>query len=138
MTPLVTGTKSAMHADIITDMEYLAAEMVAGKISILRGTHIEVQLTNLLLKAARTVRDQQYQIIELEEANTALARTAVPDTVEGISDHYQQLIVENEKLKKRNDNQAALLNAIDQGRAKKVPGGGWSHDDIPHREVKTP
>jgi hypothetical protein len=138
MTPLVTGTKSAMHADIITDIEYLAAEMVAGKISILRGTHIEVQLTNLLLKAARTVRDQQYQIIELEEANTALARTAVPDTVEGISDHYQQLIVENEKLKKRNDNQAALLNAIDQGRAKKVPGGGWSHDDIPHREVKTP
>ena len=138
MTPLVTGTKSAMHADIITDIEYLAAEMVAGKISILRGTHIEVQLTNLLLKAARTVRDQQYQIIELEEANTALARTAVPDTVEGISDHYQQLIVENEKLKKRNDNQAALLNAIDQGRAKKVPGGGWSHDDIPHREVTTP
>jgi hypothetical protein len=138
MTPLVTGTKSAMHADIITDMEYLAAEMVAGKISILRGTHIEVQLTNLLLKAARTVRDQQYQIIELEEANTALARTALPDTVEGISDHYQQLIVENEKLKKRNDNQAALLNAINEGRAKKVPGGGWTHDNIPHREVTTP
>lgn len=138
MTPLVTGTKSAMHADIITDMEYLAAEMVAGKISILRGTHIEVQLTNLLLKAARTVRDQQYQIIELEEANSALARTAVPDTVEGISDHYQQLIVDNEKLKKRNDNQAALLNAINEGRAKKVPGGGWTHDNIPHREVTTP
>jgi|688.fasta_scaffold95742_7 hypothetical protein len=138
MTPLVTGTKSAMHADIITDMEYLAAEMVAGKISILRGTHIEVQLTNLLLKAARTVRDQQYQIIELEEANTALARTAVPDTVEGISDHYQQLIVENEKLKKRNANQAALIDAINQGRAKKVAGGGWTHDNIPHTEVTSP
>jgi hypothetical protein len=138
MTPLVTGTKSAMHADIITDIEYLAAEMVAGKISILRGTHIEVQLTNLLLKAARTVRDQQYQIIELEEANTALARTAVPDTVEGISDHYQQLIVENEKLKKRNANQAALIEAINEGRAKKVPGGGWTHDNIPHTEVTSP
>lgn len=123
---------------IIGDMEHLAAEMMSGKISILRGTHIEVQLTNLLLKAARTVRDQQYQIIELEEANTALARTALPDTVEGISDHYQQLIVENEKLKKRNDNQAALLNAINEGRAKKVPGGGWTHDNIPHREVTTP
>jgi PBP1b-binding outer membrane lipoprotein LpoB len=126
--------------DIIGDMEHLAAEMVAGKISILRGTHIEVTLTNLLVKAANTVRAQQYQIIELEEANTALARIERAHGVatEGLNDHYQQLIVENEKLKKRNANQAALIDAINQGRAKKVPGGGWSHDDIPHREVTTP
>jgi hypothetical protein len=126
--------------DIITDMEHLAAEMMAGKISVLRGTHIEVTLTNLLLKAAKTVRDQQYQIIELEETNTALARIerAHGEATEGLNEHYQQLIVENEKLKKRNANQAALIEAINQGRAKKVAGGGWTHDNIPHTEVTTP
>jgi hypothetical protein len=125
---------------IIGDMEHLAAEMMSGKISILRGTHIEVQLTNLLIAAARTVRDQQYQIIELEEANTALARIerAHGEATAGLNEHYQQLIVENEKLKKRNANQAALLDAINQGRAKKVAGGGWTHDNIPHTEVTTP
>jgi hypothetical protein len=126
--------------DIIGDMEHLAAEMMAGKISVLRGTHIEVTLTNLLLKAAKTVRDQQYQIIELEETNTALARIerAHGEATEGLNEHYQQLIVENEKLKKRNANQAALIEAINQGRAKKVAGGGWTHDNIPHTEVTTP
>ena len=97
---------------IIGDMEHLAAEMMSGKISVLRGTHIEAQLTTLLIAAARTVRDQQYQIIELEEANT--------------------------KLTKRNANQAALIDAINQGRAKKVAGGGWTHDNIPHTEVTSP
>jgi hypothetical protein len=138
MTPLVTGTKSAMHADTIADLEHLAAQIQANKIPSLRGTSTGHGMVTLFLKAARMLRDQQYQIIELEEANTALARTAVPDTVEGISDHYQQLIVENEKLKKRNANQAALIDAINQGRAKKVAGGGWTHDNIPHTEVTSP
>lgn len=134
MTPLVTGTNSAMHRDTIADLEQLAAEIQANKMVS------TANMVALLLKGARMIRDQQYQIIDLEEANTALARNPVPDTVEGVLmyNHYQQLIVENEKLKKRNANQAALLNAIDEGRAKKVPGGGWSHDDIPHREVTTP
>ena len=120
MTPLVTGTNSAMHRDTITDLEQLAAEIQANKMVS------TANMVALLLKGARMIREQQYQIIDLEEANTALARTAVPDTVEGVLmyNHYQQLIVENEKLKKRNANQAALLNAIDEGRAKKVPGGG--------------
>ena len=125
--------------DIIGDMEHLAAEMVAGKISVLRGTHIEVQLTNLLLKAARTVRDQQYQIIELEQANDSLLKcTPMPRTDEELAKELIQARMKIDRLQKRNDNQAALLDAIDQGRAKKVSGGGWTHDNIPHQEVTTP
>lgn len=30
-----------------------------------------------------------------------------------------------EKLKQRNDNQASLLVAIEEGKAKKCPDGGW-------------
>jgi hypothetical protein len=138
MTPLVTGTTSAMPRGTIEDLEYLAAQIQANKIPSLRGTSTGHGMVTLLLKAARMIRDQQYQIIGLEEVNSALARTAVPDTAEGYEELTRQLLAENEKLIKRNANQAALLNAIDQGRAKKVPGGGWSHDDISHREVTTP
>lgn len=127
-----------MPRGTIEDLEYLAAQIQANKIPSLRGTSTGHGMVTLLLKAARMIRDQQYQIIGLEEVNSALARTAVPDTAEGYEELTRQLLAENEKLIKRNVNQAALLNAIDQGRAKKVPGGGWSHDDIPHREVTTP
>ena len=127
-----------MPRGTIEDLEYLAAQIQANKIPSLRGTSTGHGMVTLLLKAARMIRDQQYQIIGLEEVNSALARTAVPDTAEGYEELTRQLLAENEKLIKRNANQAALLNAIDQGRAKKVPGGGWSHDDIPHREVRTP
>jgi hypothetical protein len=127
-----------MPRGTIEDLEYLAAQIQANKIPSLRGTSTGHGMVTLLLKAARMIRDQQYQIIGLEEVNSALARTAVPDTAEGYEELTRQLLAENEKLIKRNANQAALLNAIDQGRAKKVPGGGWSHDDIPHREVTTP
>jgi hypothetical protein len=127
-----------MPRGTIEDLEYLAAQIQANKIPSLRGTSTGHGMVTLLLKAARMIRDQQYQIIGLEEVNSALARTAVPDTAEGYVELTRQLLAENEKLIKRNANQAALLNAIDQGRAKKVPGGGWSHDDIPHREVTTP
>ena len=127
-----------MPRGTIEDLEYLAAQIQANKIPSLRGTSTGHGMVTLLLKAARMIRDQQYQIIGLEEVNSALARTAVPDTAEGYEELTRQLLAENEKLIKRNANQAALLNAIDQGRAKKVPGGGWSHDDISHREVTTP
>ena len=125
--------------DIISEMEQMAAEIQANKIGPLRGTHAGRDMVTLLLKGARTVRDQQYQIIGLEEANSALTRSAIPaGNDEQLSKELIEARTEIEKLKKRNNNQAALLNAINEGRAKKVPGGGWTHDDIPHREVITP
>ena len=123
--------------DIISELEQLAAEIQANK--MMRGTSTSHALVTILLKAARTVRDQQYQIIELEEANSALTRSAIPSgNDQELSRELLEARTQIEKLKKRNNNQAALLNAIDEGRAKKVPGGGWMHDDIPHKEVTTP
>ena len=122
--------------DIIVELEQLAADIQANKT---RSFLTANQLVTLLLKAARTVRDQQYQIIGLEEANDALVRTAIPSgNDQELSRELLEARTQIEKLKKRNNNQAALLNAIDEGRAKKVPGGGWMHDDIPHKEVTTP
>ena len=124
--------------DIISELEQLAADAQAVQVNK-RSFLTAAELVTVLLKAARTVRDQQYQIIGLEEANDALVRTAIPaGNDKELSRELLEARTEIEKLKKRNANQAALLNAIDEGRAKKVPGGGWTHDDIPHKEVTTP
>ena len=124
--------------DIISELEQLAADAQAVQVNK-RSFLTAAELVTVLLKAARTVRDQQYQIIELEEANSALTRSAIPSgNDQELSRELLEARTQIEKLKKRNANQAALLNAIDEGRAKKVPGGGWTHDDIPHKEVTTP
>lgn len=63
----------------------------------------------------------------------------MPDTVEKLQQIISQqqndiIMLENERdalteeiriLKQRNDNQASLLVAIEEGKAKKCPDGGW-------------